>query len=168
MHPANAGQVDADGCGLIYIGGMCGGQIAATLLEVSDPGWTISRSGNNFSCMHCQPSFFVEVCYSGSEAKATAYIEFRDTEFSGSGSASIICTIKANCCELATAVSYSSGNPATIAPSAQETITVDDGCSPFTWTVSGTGFSFAVGQTTTPVNTLVASASACSAAIVDR
>ena len=164
--PRNSGQVDADGCGLVFVGGMCGTAITARLLAVSSEGFKIKRISNNFSCEHCQPSAFAEVCYSGSDADATAYIEFTDTQFSDQRGASVLCTIKANCCELATQISYSSGNPATIGQSTEATITVDDGCGPFSWSVAGTGYSFAQATTTERSNTLITDGSACGTATI--
>lgn len=165
-NPRNSGQVDTDGCGLVFVGGMCGTRIAARLLAISSPGFKIRGSGNNFSCEHCQPSAFVEVCYSGSDSDATAYIEFVDMQFSDRLTAYVVCTIKANCCTLATQISYSSGNPATIGQSTEATITVDDGCGPFSWSVSGTGYSFAQPKTASRSNTLIADGSACGTATI--
>ncbi|MCK4826426.1 hypothetical protein KA005_62360, partial [bacterium] len=164
--PRNSKQVATDGCGLVFVGGMCGREIAATLLPISDPGFKIRGSGNNFSCEHCQPSFFVNVCYEGTDPDAIAYIEFVDIQFSDIRLAYIICTIKANCCTLATQISYSSGNPATIGQSTEAAITVDDGCGPFSWSVSGTGFSFAQPNTTSRSNTLITDGSACGSATI--
>lgn len=164
--PRNSKQVATDGCGLVFVGGMCGRHIVATLLPISDPGFKIRGSGNNFSCEHCQPSFFVNVCYEGTDPDARAYIEFVDIQFSDIRLAYIICIIKANCCTLATQISYSSGNPATIGQSTEAAITVDDGCGPFSWSVSGTGFSFAQPNTTSRSNTLITDGSACGTATI--
>lgn len=165
--PRNPSEVDATtGCAKIFIGGMCGTVISARLLAVSGAGFEIKKSGNNFDCEHCQPSFFVEVCYTGSAGAATAYIEFVDTQFrlrEGGQirqTAYVVCQVDANCCE-GTNISYSSGNPTTIGQSSEAAITVDDGCGPFEWEVSGTGFSFANATTTGRSNTLQTDGSAC-------
>ena len=164
--PRNSKQVAADGCGLVFVGGMCGRSIAARILAISDDGFKIRGSGNNFSCEHCQPSFFVNVCYDGSDPDARAYIEFVDTQFSDIRLAYIICIIKANCCAGATQISYSAGNPATIGQSSEAAITVDDGCPPFSWSVAGTGYSFAQTKTQSRSNTLITDGDACGTATI--
>ena len=63
-------------------------------------------------------------------------------------------------------MTYSAGNPETIGQSSEGAITVDNGCEPWYWTVSGTGFSFKYYQTFTATNTLEADDTACGAASI--
>jgi hypothetical protein len=51
--------------------------------------------------------------------------------------------------------------PNTIAPDSNITVFVLNGCGPYNWSVTGTGFSFTVPQTSGPSNTLNATAGAC-------
>lgn len=52
-------------------------------------------------------------------------------------------------------------NPTTVDPDDEVILMVADGCPPFTWEVSGTGFSFEYEETHGPSNTLIADATAC-------
>jgi len=68
-------------------------------------------------------------------------------------------------CSSATFV-YDPDNPETVAREDDVVITVIYGCPPFTWGVTGTGFSFADATTNTRTNTLSADDTACGAASV--
>ena len=63
-------------------------------------------------------------------------------------------------------LAYDAGNPETIDRSEEKTITVTGGCSPFTWAVTGTGFTLANATTIGRTNTLVADATACGTAAI--
>ena len=71
-------------------------------------------------------------------------------------------------CSIAhTSVSYDSDNPATIARNDSDIeITISDGIGPFTWAVSGTGFSLGSATTTGRSNTLNADGTACGSATI--
>ncbi len=56
---------------------------------------------------------------------------------------------------------YTSGNPTTIVRGQTATITVNNGCGAFHWSVAGTGFSFANSSTAAGTNTLLADNTAC-------
>lgn len=61
---------------------------------------------------------------------------------------------------------YDTDNAETMAADSSLRLYVENGCSPFSWSVSGTGFSFAEGKTDGHSNYLVASASACGSASI--
>lgn len=63
-------------------------------------------------------------------------------------------------------LSYDDDNPETIARNDDVGITISDGIGPFTWSVSGTGFSFDDETTTAGSNTLRADNSACGVATI--
>lgn len=54
----------------------------------------------------------------------------------------------------------------TVARNNSITVFVLDGCGPYTWSVTGTGFSFVTSQTSSGQNTLLASGSACGNGVV--
>lgn len=54
----------------------------------------------------------------------------------------------------------------TVVPGDTCVVTVEDGCAPYNWSVSGTGFSFDNPQTSTGTNTLTAGDDACGTAII--
>jgi hypothetical protein len=56
--------------------------------------------------------------------------------------------------------------PDEIAPNSSIPINVIEGCSPYTWSVSGNGFSLAESQTTGRTNTLIADDTACGTATI--
>jgi len=57
--------------------------------------------------------------------------------------------------------------PEEIAPDSSIPLTVSGGCAPYTWSVSGTGFTLETeGEPTGPINTLYADGSACGAATI--
>jgi len=57
-------------------------------------------------------------------------------------------------------------SPETIGQDTSVTVYVEGGVSPFTWTVSGTGYTLAEARTSGRANTLIASASACGTATI--
>jgi len=79
----------------------------------------------------------------------------------GSSNVSIF---EGNCCIYVTPPTWYSGNPTVIAQDSQESVSVTDGQGPFTWAVTGSGYSMTSEETETGVNTLNSTASACGAA----
>lgn len=80
----------------------------------------------------------------------------------------VICYVK-TCCDEPTyvAVSFDDDNTAdTIARSSSISVYIENGCPPFDWTVSGTGFTLGSAQTDERVNTLTADGSACGSATI--
>jgi len=75
-----------------------------------------------------------------------------------------ICCNEQCICPADPTLTYDSGNPATIAREGEASIAVTGGCPPYTWSVTGTGFSFANSETETTSNTLAADATACGTA----
>jgi len=73
-------------------------------------------------------------------------------------------TCSETCCPAPVAFAYDANNPETIARSAGAEILVTGGCGPFTWEVSGTGFTFSSSQSDDRSNTLNADATACGTA----
>jgi len=72
-----------------------------------------------------------------------------------------------NCdCYVGDDIAYDTANSdETVDASGEATVVVTDGCPPFTWEVSGTGFSVPA-STSTRTNTLTAAAGACGTAII--
>lgn len=64
------------------------------------------------------------------------------------------------------ALTYDADNPTTIDPNSEVTITITGGYPLFTWTVTGTGFSFRNSVTCARTNTLIAGATACGTAVI--
>jgi hypothetical protein len=58
-------------------------------------------------------------------------------------------------------------DPEFFEPSSQSTITLVGGVPPFSWSISGTGFSLAFSETAGPENTLILGPSACGTAVVE-
>jgi len=95
--------------------------------------------------------------------KANFNVQLRD----GLGnvcSQKVTVTCSEPCCPAETVFAYDANNPETIARSAGAEILVTGGCGPFTWAVSGTGFSFTSATTDVRSNTLNADATACGTA----
>jgi len=63
-------------------------------------------------------------------------------------------------------VKWAKGNPEEIAPGGTKKIAVKCGTSPYTWSVSGAGFSLADSQTAGITNDLIADATACGLATI--
>jgi hypothetical protein len=61
---------------------------------------------------------------------------------------------------------FDPGNPDEIDPNSSISINVIGGCSPYTWSVSGNGFSLQESQTTGLTNTLIADEGACGTATI--
>lgn len=169
----NDDEVDSEsGCGTLCVEGMCSKNMTAEIDRWTDKpedwklkgGKMTGGEPTGFTGPESVPpaKFCVDVCYVGSDSDARAVIRFTDATWAvkhvASGITDVPCFIKANCCDLAQAISYSSGNPATIAANSETggiAITVDDGCGSFNWAVSGTGFSFKYNQTTKRSNQLI-------------
>lgn len=178
-------EVDASGCGTLCIKGFCATNIGVELhsFTTDASNWHITGTRMVEPPLPPQPryvggvlvgqewlnmfsgKFCVDICYTGSDMNATGRISFYDLGYDPPDYM-VSCEIRANCCELATTMTYSAGNPTTIAQSSEEAITVDNGCGSFNWSVSGTGFTFAQNQTTIGANTLEADGSACGPATI--
>jgi len=61
---------------------------------------------------------------------------------------------------------YDTGNPTSVAPEASVSIRVENGCPPFGWSVTGTGFTFGQTNTDGTTNQLIAGSSACGMASI--
>jgi hypothetical protein len=177
--PTNPDTVDNGDSAIICFGGFCSSNISITLLEVSDDGFSLG-SIVYFPAAH-RACVTLKANLSSSE-KGKAYIQAVDLDYAYSTMkypysddyiphpwAWKICT--ATCepcdCDVVDNVAYDTENSdETIDQNSTATVIVTDGCGPFNWSVTGTGFSFDDSTTDERTNTLSADDTACGSATI--
>lgn len=81
------------------------------------------------------------------------------------------CVNQCTTCDMVDALAWGDSNPETIVRSTSVGISVAGGLGPYTWSVSGTGFTLGSGVTETGANTLIADGTACGSAditVIDK
>jgi len=154
--PTNPDEITPGDEILMCFEGFCSKNISIKLLEVSADGFSLGKIYIFGGTKWYPPIRACAMLSASSTCEGTAYVEACDKDYAYSSltyagtnrpypnpAAWITCTVRAECdCETKPDVAYDDDNSDdTIDRNGTATIVVKDGCPPFSWSVSGTGFS---------------------------